>query len=57
MMVNDNTTFSIQETLKKVNQMYADGWCEGCSENPDDCIRRQQPKCLLVEKMEEEKNG
>ena len=56
-MVNDNTTFSIQETLKKVNQMYADGWCEGCSENPDDCIRRQQPKCLLVEKMEEEKNG
>ena len=34
--------------------MYADGWCEGCSEDPDNCIRTQSPKCLIVEKEEED---
>ena len=49
-------TFTLQETLQKVNKMYNDGWCDGCSQDPDDCIRSRQPKCLLIETIQKEDN-
>lgn len=52
----ENKTFTLKETLTKVNQMYHDGWCENCSEEMQDCINSRQPKCLLIEKIQKE-NG
>lgn len=46
--------FTLTETLQKVNQMYDDGCCDSCTENPDDCIRTRQPKCLLIEETRKE---
>lgn len=49
--------FTLKETLDKVNQMYHDGWCESCLEDPDNCINTRQPKCLLIETIQKENSN
>lgn len=52
-----NKTFTLKETLQKVNQMYHDGWCDGCVQDPDECIRTRQPKCLIHKEEEDGKKS